>query len=345
MIESIFIKNFRNFQEKEISFSWEKNIIIWKNGKGKSNILEALSLPVWPLVESHPSYLTQKGKNIFFIRYQLCSNNISISYDNETRRKKYMIWSTPSTKQKLKLIYPHIVSFHPMLMNLMYLWPSDRRMFLDEILISSFPTYKNILQNYKKILLNRNKLLKHISENKSSIHELEFWDKKFVDEAEKVYFYRKKISDFFSHNISRLQEYFFWKVNTLSFQYISKVNTSQARKSIEEYLHKNREKEILLRKSLRGPHLDDFDILIDDISLIHFASRWEVKSIILWLKFLETYFIEKYSDKNNILFLIDDFLSELDNEHRDLLWRHVWSRQSIISSIEDFPISWNKIYL
>jgi DNA replication and repair protein RecF len=96
---------------------------------------------------------------------------------------------------------------------------------------------------------------------------------------------------------------------------------------------------------LRWPHLDDFDIIVNGTPLTHFASRGEVKSILLWLKFLETKFLEKHCPTKNILFLVDDFLSELDSQHRDLLWQHVGTRQSIITSITDFPVEGNKIFI
>ena len=44
MIKSLKLVNFRNFSEKEIFFDYEKNLILWDNGKWKTNILEALSL-------------------------------------------------------------------------------------------------------------------------------------------------------------------------------------------------------------------------------------------------------------------------------------------------------------
>jgi recombinational DNA repair ATPase RecF len=72
----------------------------------------------------------------------------------------------------------------------MYLSPSLRRDFLDEILNSTFESYKNIRSEYKKILISRNKVLKNIRENKSSKSEIEFWDKKFVLKASQIYNYR-----------------------------------------------------------------------------------------------------------------------------------------------------------
>jgi DNA replication and repair protein RecF len=75
-------------------------------------------------------------------------------------------------------------------MNMMYLSPSLRRDFLDEILSKTFENYRTLLSEYKKILISRNKLLKNIRENKSSKSEIKFWDKKFVLKASHIYNYR-----------------------------------------------------------------------------------------------------------------------------------------------------------
>ncbi len=345
MIHRLSLTNFRNFSQKDITFSPGKNIIIWKNGSGKSNILEALALPRHSLVESHPKYLVAQGSNTFFLRYTLAWEELSVSYDDETHKKKYFLQTKSTTKKRIWDIYPHIISFHPMMMNVMYLSPSQRRSFLDEALIQAFPEYQKIVSQYKKILQNRNKLLHHISKNQVSTDELWFWNNEFIKSATQVYEYRKILIDFFSHHTGELEKYFFGKVKNISFSYISKTHWENPKTSLQEYIQENEQKEILLQKTLRGPHLDDFTILLDDIPLINFASRWEVKSIILWLKFLETEFIKTHSCTDNILFLIDDLLSELDQEHQKILWNHIEKQQSIITAIEDFWATGNYINL
>ncbi len=196
MIHSLSLTHFRNFTKKELFFCAGKNIIVGKNGQGKSNILEALSLPVQPLMETHPTYLIAQEEDVFFVSYMLENGNLAFSYERETQKRKYISNGKSTTKQKLKESYPYVVSFHPFLMNLLYLGPSERRAFLDSILDQSFPIYRNILQNYKKILSHRNKVLKNISEGKSQVNELDFWNLKFLESASEVYGYRKKIIDF-----------------------------------------------------------------------------------------------------------------------------------------------------
>jgi DNA replication and repair protein RecF len=100
-------------------------------------------------------------------------------YNNKVRSRK-----------DLSSIIGKIVFFSPIGMNIMYLSPGLRRDFLDEILNSTFEKYKDIVSEYKKILISRNKVLKNIRENKSSPSEIEFWDNKFALKASQIYNYR-----------------------------------------------------------------------------------------------------------------------------------------------------------
>jgi DNA replication and repair protein RecF len=74
-------------------------------------------------------------------------------------------------------------------------------------------------------------------------------------------------------------------------------------------------------------------VLVNNIKLIDYASRGETKSIIVWLKLLETAFIENISKKKPIL-LIDDLLSELDEDHKLMLVNKIKYYQTFITSIE-----------
>ena len=339
------MNNFRNFSLREVSFDEGINIIIAKNGSWKTNILEALSLPSAPLVESQVEYLIAKWENNVFVEIVWSSNRICYSYDREQNKKQYIIGSKTTSKSKVKEYYPHVISFHPMLMNLLYLSPSERRNFLDEILSMTFPEYKKEIQNYKKLISSRNKVLKNISDGKSEVSELDFWDAKYISSCESIYEYRQKIISYFIEHIDSLKKYFFGKIETIKFLYSTKIDIQHAAAEIQSYIVKNRNKEILLRKTLRWPHLDDFDIFIDDIPLIHYASRWEVKSILIWMKLLERGFIKKYAHKKEIIYLIDDLMSELDMEHRNLLIEHLQGHQAIVTSIQDIEITWNKIFI
>lgn len=335
MINSLKLKNFRNFQEKKFDFVWEKTFIIWENWKWKTNILEAISLLTNnSIIGIEFEKMVLKWEKSFFIEYEdWIWNKIWISFDKEIKKKNYIINWKKVSRNKLIENSKKSVIFSPILMNIMYLSPSLRRNFLDQILINSFPLYAKKLEQYKKILKNRNIILKSIRENRCKKDEIKFWDDSFIDISKEIYDYRFKIIEFFQENISTCCEYFWEKVKNVKFIYETKIEKNNIKEIIKTYLNKNLDRDIIIWKTAIWPHLDDFNILIDDVKLIDFASRWETKSVILWLKLLETSFIEKYTNKKPIL-LIDDLLSELDENHKKILLNEIKDYQTFITGIQ-----------
>ena len=335
MITSLTLKNFRNFKERSFHFELEKTFIIWENGIWKTNILEALSLLThnsitWIDFEK----LVNNWEEVFFIS---CDddewNTVSISFDQKEKKKTYIINGKKTSKRKLWEVFTKSVTFSPIIMNLMYLSPSLRRDFIDNILTNSYPEYEKLLKEYKKILKHRNKLLKNIRENKSSRDEIIFWNTQFIEKACELYQFRFIIVWFLEKHIKSAKEYFRGKIDDISFIYQHKIQKDDREGSIKKYLDENFERDIILGNTHIGPHIDDFDIEVNSVKLIDFASRWETKSIIIWLKLLETAFIENITKKKPIL-LIDDLLSELDEDHKLMLVNKIKYYQTFITSIE-----------
>ena len=335
MIRELKLVDFRNFESKKINELTEKNFIIWENGKWKTNILEALSLLGNNSIGNISiENLVKKSKNNFYIEYlddQIGS--VGISFDAEKKKKNYRINGKNVTKKKFLEVTYKCVIFSPQEMNLMYLSPSLRRDFLDKILINSYPEYSDALKEYKKITTSRNKFLKSIAEWKSKVEDLEFWNKSFINIAEKIYQYRFPLTEYFAAHISTAHEYFSGKVEHIDFQYISKVDKNNIAQDIKNYLDKNIQRDIILGKTAIWPHVDDFKIVADWIDITQYASRGETKSVIIWLKMLETVFVEKRDNKKPIL-LIDDLMSELDESHKQMLTKKLKYYQTFISSIE-----------
>lgn len=214
MITQIRLVNFRNFSNLVLSDIEERNFIVWENGQGKTNILEALSILCDnSLTGLALDNLVKQWEDSFFIEItdsQLWV--ISFSYEKETKKKKYLQNKAPITRKKFTQIAHKCVCFSPIIMNLLYLSPGLRRDFLDGILSHSFPEYKTELWEYKKIVRHRNKVLKNIAEQKSSIDELKFWNTKFCDSAEFLYKYRFKIIEFFQKSIGHCSQFFWEKI-------------------------------------------------------------------------------------------------------------------------------------
>lgn len=334
MISDIKLVHFRNFEWKKITDLSEKNFIIWENGKWKTNILEALSL-LWnnSLSNLHIENLVEKWQNNFYVEYlddQIGA--VGISFDKEKKKKSYIINGKNISKKKFVETTYKCVIFSPQWMNLFYLSPSLRREFLDNILLNSYSEYSDLLKQYKKIVASRNKLLKSIFEWKSQKSDIIFWDNHFIDIAEKIYSYRFPLLNYFRSHLDTSREYFNGKIENISLEYNTKVTPENVKQDIQDYLLKNFERDIILWKTAIWPHVDDFHVLVDGTSLVEFASRWETKSVIIWLKMLETVFVEKKTGKKPIL-LIDDLMSELDENHKEMLTKKIKYYQTFISSI------------
>ena len=335
MLESITLKNFRSISKNEFSFWEERTIIHWKNGSWKTTVLEAISLlSITPLSGTKLENLVSLEQENFFISAKLNNKNMSFAYNKALKKKVYAIEWKNVTKKKFMSESLSITSFTPTTMNMFLLGPSKRRDFLDHILKSSFFQYDTELKKYEKVLKNRNAVLKSINKWNSPLSELEFWDKEFTTAAISIYRYRYVIVSYFQKNIKSLHKFMPEADIACEFFYKVSVDFKNIESSLSKSLVQNLERDIILWKTTTWPHLDDFSILIDKKELTEFASRWEMKSMIVWLKILEAEFIELKTE-NTPLLLIDDFMSELDLVHRELLLSCFSKYQTIITNIEE----------
>jgi len=344
MIKNLKLRNFRNFKDSSFDFSSGVNFIVWDNWKWKTNILEAINLlSSWVPINKIPNNLLieqNSGEKAAFIWWEFWNTwNLTLSITEN--KKSFFINKSKTTQKKfLEFTNPSIV-FSPMTMNLLYNSPSDRRSFLDNILSRIYNEYKNLKSNYDLSVRNRNKTLKNIRENKSDKKELNFWEAKIIDLACEIYKYRSEFNNYIINNLDKYNNIFtdFNKDYKLKYNYISKVeayNNENIKIIMEDYFRINRDRDVIIWRTSIGPHVDDFEINIDynweENNIIHFASRGEIKSVIIILKFLELDFIEEKLNRKAIL-LIDDLFSELDAWHQNLLISKIEKNQTIISSI------------
>lgn len=336
MLKYIKIIHFRSIHTLELTLE-KTNAIIGKNGVGKTNILQAICHIFWRKFNDFSiDDILQIWENYLYLEALFEKNNlenkITLSYDKTLNKKQIHLNGKKVTKKQLFENILKICYFSPIEMNLFYLWPKNRRDYLDNILSHCFVEYEDLLKSYEKFVKNRNKVLKNISEGKSKKSEIDFWNENFIKTAKKIYAYRIPLSRFIEREIQKQQDIFQNKVSGISYHYISKVNLENIEESISWYLTKNFERDIMLWKTHIGPHIDDFDIHIDTKPILSFASRWEIKSIILALKQIEIDYIKKITGITPIL-LIDDLWSELDEEHFSLILHKTKDIQIIYTSI------------
>jgi len=340
MFSKIRLYNFKN--HSDISFDFDLiNLIYWENGSGKTNILEAIYLLInaKTFSTSHISNLVKFWENNFILSWLLrddfIDKNIKLTFDKALYKTNLLINTSSFSRPKfLNNLWLTALFFSPQDINIMYLGPSLRREFLDETMLLSFPSFSKIKSNYTKILKYRNKLLKDISLGKSQISDLAFWDDAFCKVSVEYYVYRLKFIDFVKEHISSISNILENKYQ-IEFIYETKVNLGNISDSISSYLEKNKQRDIMLGHTYIWPHLDDFYFKVQTVDSVHkseeFLSRWENKSLLLWLKFLQIEFLEKIWEKRLIL-LLDDVFSELDDKHISLILEKCEKYQTFITT-------------
>lgn len=307
------------------------NVIVWSNWSGKTNLLEAIYLLsnthsyLW---FTHDKLLNNGGEN-FIISWNVdtevgATKEMKVTYDLASTKTTFLYNLLKTTKPKF-LTSSNIsaVFLSPQEMNIMYLGPTGRRDFFDEVCLLRDISFYKVKNDYAKILRNRNKVLKNIKEGISEKSDLNYRNEIFIKTASNYYLHRQKFIKYIQTNISQIEDLLKNKYS-LRFDYITKIDFLDIENSIRQYIDKNIDRDIMLGHTYIGPHLDDFVFYVHiwdkKFKTQEFLSRWENKSILVALKFLQIDYLST-NKTSNILLLLDDIFSELDDEHISLvLW-------------------------
>jgi DNA replication and repair protein RecF len=207
--------------------------------------------------------------------------------------------------------------------------PSQRRRYLDIANSQINSKYLRALQRYNRVLLQRNHLLKRISERDADEGQLAFWDDELVEHGSYIIEQRREMVD----ELNKLAPPIHSAISSgeaLRINYLPSVDASEFRNRLAEV----RPKEILQRMSLVGPHRDDLAFMINDIDISTYGSRGQQRTVALSLKLAEaSYLKEKIGDEPVIL--LDDVLSELDATRRRQLLDAVSSCNQVIITTTD----------
>jgi len=343
-IKNLYLKGFRNYKETKIEFSENYNVIYGENAQGKTNIVEAIFL-----CASGRSHRTSKDSELlnvnsdsYYIKLDSIKEkeDLSIEIIHEKERKKIIKLNEIPLKKMGNLMGNILaVIFSPEDLAVINEGPSQRRRFIDITLSQIKPSYFYDLQQYNRILLQRNSLLKEIQNNKSLIDTLDIWNIKIAETAARIikvrYDFINRLENIakdnhkvLSSNTEDMKIHYASSVSTADFIDIDKIKNS----FINE-LNRIRNSEIKRGTTLKGPHRDDYDIYINDLNVKSFASQGQKRTVILSIKLAELQIIKEETGEYPIL-LLDDVMSELDYRRRDILFDSIKNIQTFITCTE-----------
>ena len=336
--KSVELKNYRNYDLLKLKFTPTINIIVGKNGQGKTNILE--SLYYTGHLKSHrvsnDTILIKNNKKNFKIFSKIQKNEFldEIKIENTEYSRKIYLNNDEITKKSEYLELINIILFEPSNLELIKGSPNIRREFLNDAIININHSYYNILNDYNKLLKMRNEYLKFRRNDKEY---LEVLDKYFIDKAMLIYQMRNKyinkINEFITNIFRDIMN-----IDNLKIQYKSFYNILLEQENPKEYfqnfLKENYEKEKNIGLTSEGPHKDDFVFLTNQINLKEYGSQGQQRAGVISLKFAEAEIIKKYKKALPVL-LLDDVFSELDGIRKNNLLKYLSSGSQVILTTTD----------
>lgn len=330
-IRSIELKNFRNYENLEISFDEGTNILFGDNAQGKTNILEAAYMS--GTTKSHKGSRDREmirfGEEEAHLKTVVVRGGREYQIDmhlKKNRAKGIAIDKIPIKKASELFGILNIVFFSPEDLNIIKNGPAERRRFLDSELCQLDRIYLADLTNYNKILAQRNKLLKDMIYRPSLSDTLPVWDMQLIETGKKIIRRRKQFVDELREIVSDIH----YRISGWKEELFLKYEPNIDDIFFEDELSRAKEKDKKLCQTSVGPHRDDLLFSIGDVDIRKYGSQGQQRTSALSLKLSEIELVRKSISDTPVL-LLDDVLSELDSSRQNYLLNNISDTQTIIT--------------
>ena len=350
-INKIYAVNFRNYSSCNLDFSSMINVFYGQNAQGKTNILEAIFYSSFGM--SHRTFTEDDLLKISCkemavgVEYESFSgvHDIKIKkYQQLGRNKKEIFLDGTKVRPKEHYGSLNVVMFSPEDLQLVKGEPSLRRRFFDMQIAQTDPIYYDLLVKYNRVLQQRNKLLKEIRDNGGTPQQLEPWNKEFIVLATAIAKKRQLALEKLQAIAGEIYASITGNKETLTIKYELKANNGELLYPESDfsawemfYTNKLKEREridILRGNTGIGPHRDDIVLLLNDMSLKSFGSQGQQRSGALALKLSQLEYVRREIGEFPVL-LLDDVMSELDNNRRAQLLLFIDGRLQTFITVND----------
>ena len=330
-ILSIELKNFRNYENLEISFDEGTNILFGDNAQGKTNILEAAYMS--GTTKSHKGSRDREmirfGEEEAHLKTVVVRGGREYQIDmhlKKNRAKGIAIDKIPIKKASELFGILNIVFFSPEDLNIIKNGPAERRRFLDSELCQLDRIYLADLTNNNKILAQRNKLLKDMIYRPGLSDTLPVWAMQLIETGKKIIRRRKQFVDELREIVSDIHYRISGGKEELFLKYEPNIDDI----FFEDELSRAKEKDKKLCQTSVGPHRDDLLFSIGDVDIRKYGSQGQQRTSALSLKLAEIELVRKSISDTPVL-LLDDVLSELDSSRQNYLLNNISDTQTIIT--------------
>ena len=330
-ITEVSLQNFRILAQLKIEPSEGINVIYGSNAQGKTNFLESLyfcamgrslrgksdqQLIRFEEEESHIRMLVQRKQ-----RYDRIDVHLK-----KDEKKGIAVNGLPVRKLGDLFGTLYAVIFSPEDLSLVKDGPAERRRFLDMELCQLSKVYYYDLQQYYRILKQRNNLLKEIQKKPALQETLFVWDDQLAEYGERIIAARKRF-------LLRLDEIAAEKLSQLTggkdhLQTIYKPNCEAG--TLAEKLQKNIDRDIYFGSTQSGPHKDDILFSIDGREVKVYGSQGQQRTTALAARLAEIDLIREETGEEPV-HLLEDVFSELDENRQNYLLKSIEGLQAFVT--------------
>jgi DNA replication and repair protein RecF len=305
ILSSIAPQNFRNLAAAEIAFHPSVNIVVGRNGQGKTNLLEAVYF-----VATTKSFRTARMASVLrfhapnvYVAGALqrfgVEKALSVGLElGETRRRVLMINGERVTLQAY-VSAMSVLAYSSARLEILRGVPEERRRFVDRGIASVDPGYFELVTRYGRVLRQRNALL-----HAGTTAGLDAWDAEFAAVGAEMQRARTAYVESLAAELQAIVDEHAYHVRDVKLTYNPSVSDDRGRL---------RSAELRARMSLTGPQRDTLDFTLEGRPAAEVLSGGEQKMIVLFLKFAKLALFRRRFDEPAV-FLLDDIDAELDLE-------------------------------
>ena len=324
--------NFRSYENLELNFPDGINILYGENGQGKTNIVEAIYL----LCTGKSHRTNRETDMIMFSKPWTRVRAEDIQADGRhtvdmvmERGQKRRILVNGLAISRISEILGQLsgVIFSPEDLDLVKEGPQKRRRFMDIELSQVSKNYFYALNEYNKVLDQRNSLLKETTKPS----DIEIWDMMLAQKSVAIIKARRDFCARLTPKAKENHKYLSSGKEELVCYYKDCINErDDIEEAMLELLYKSRETDIKRQFTTCGPHKDDIVIKLGETDLRYFGSQGQQRTATLALKLTELDMMKEDLGEYPVL-LLDDVLSELDTKRQKMLLDKIKGIQTIIT--------------
>jgi DNA replication and repair protein RecF len=335
MLADLRLQNFRSYKDDQFELDPGVNIIVGPNASGKTNLLEAV------LVVSRGSSYRVKDSDLikFNEPWSRIDTNLTTG-DSRTVKfetglssqvsKTYIVGDKSYKRLTLNHKLP-VVLFEPDNLRLFSGGPERRREYLDDLLEQLKPGYSNIRKQYKRVLNQRNALLKHPTK---AINQQMFpWNLRLSELAGHVVQNRSELVEQIDSKTGDLYKQLAQNKTKVVLEYQSAWSPASYETNLLKKLENDLDLDQARGFTASGPHREDLAVFFNDRPSQEVASRGEIRTAVLALKITELELLKQARDLTPIL-LLDDVFSELDGKRRHALTDYLKTYQTFITTTD-----------